>query len=277
MNDYNNYNQEYYENDLDNYYDYMNNHNKKPIYNIDLFTGVKEEFDKGIDIDNTNNLYLNFYNKHTKNKVLQDETDISKKFYDSNLEYIKSKEYKYKKKQEEIEKIKKKKEREDSNEYRKQQMQKLYSNQLKSYEKQLKNHNKKYSNVKPRLYNNKSIPKPKITIPEQPQIIPKCFKKREMSNPKKFDYGIKKSNDKHKKIIPLGSEVVMTKKEYDKQIKEMVELLEGYLQEKNNLPMGGGIHNFERQIELGQLIDRTKKNIDKYRKKVGIRIINTEY
>ena len=39
-----------------------NNEILNPLYNIDLFTGVKEEFEKE-KTNNNNNIYLNFYNK----------------------------------------------------------------------------------------------------------------------------------------------------------------------------------------------------------------------
>ena len=96
----------------------------KTKFNIDLFLGVKEQFQK--DESNNNNLYLNFYNKNTKNQVLKKENKISKKFLENNKEYIKEKQEKFKKKKLEEEKIKKQKEKEDTNEYRKLQMIKLY-------------------------------------------------------------------------------------------------------------------------------------------------------
>ena len=90
-----------------------NNINKENIipkqkFNIDLFLGVKEQFEKDKEkSSNANNIYLNFYNKHTKNQVLQKENKISKKFLDNNKEYIKEKQEKFKKKKLEEEKIKK--------------------------------------------------------------------------------------------------------------------------------------------------------------------------
>ena len=111
---FNNHYDNYYNNNINN--DIYNFENK-PKYNIDLFQGVREELEK--DKNSNKNIYLNFYNKHTKNKVLQDFTELNKKYYDINMEKIKEKEYKFKIKKEEEEKLRKKKEKEDSNEYRK--------------------------------------------------------------------------------------------------------------------------------------------------------------
>ena len=92
----------------------------KQKYNIDLFLGVKEQFqNEQSESNNNKNIYLNFYNKHTKNQVLQRENKISKKFLDNNKEYIKEKQEKFKLKKDEEEKIRKQKEKEDTNEYRK--------------------------------------------------------------------------------------------------------------------------------------------------------------
>ena len=55
----------------------------KPKYNIDLLQGLREELEK--NKNNSNNIYLNFYNKYTKNKVLQDFSDLNKKYYDNNI------------------------------------------------------------------------------------------------------------------------------------------------------------------------------------------------
>ena len=84
-----------------------NNEKLKSVFNIDLFTGLKEEFEKEKSTKKNNNIYLNFYNKHTKNQVFQKENIISKKFYENNIELIKEKQEKYKLKKEEEEKIKK--------------------------------------------------------------------------------------------------------------------------------------------------------------------------
>ena len=274
-----------------------NNYNNEPKYNIDLLQGVQEELEK--DKNSSNNIYLNFYNKHTKNKVLQDFTDLNKKYYDINMEHIKEKEYKYKKKKEEEEYIKKKKEKEDTNEYRKEQMFKLYSNQLNKYKKQL-NSNNKYLNIKPKVYSKNNTVKniisksrPKIEIKQNQQSI---MKKRDFSQHKKYiedsytnkEYKISfnkdknepkikkiKKNEKHNKIIPKGNIILMTKKEYDKAINDLKEKAKNYVNELDKLKYNGNsLKSFERQIELGQLVDKIRKDIDKYRAKIGLRIVD---
>lgn len=279
-----------------NYYD------NKPKYNIDLFKGVKEELEK--DKNSSNNIYLNFYNKHTKNKVLQDFTDMNKKYYDINMECIKEKEYKYKKKKENEEKIRKRKEKEDSNEYRKEQMLKLYSNELNKYKKIL-NSNNKYINIKPKIYDNNkkniiSKSKPKIEVKQNQQIIKtEPIKKRDFSCPRKIigrknnnsnninkisfnmnkerkeEKNYLKKNEKHNKIIPNGNIILITKKEYDNIIKELKEKAKIYVNELDKLKNNGStIQSFEKQIELGQLIEKIRKDIEKYQSKVGIKIID---
>jgi hypothetical protein len=278
-------------------------YNKKPKFNIDLFEGVREELEKDT---NSNNLYLNFYNKHTRDKVLQDLTDTNKKYYDINMEQIKEKEYKYKKKKEEEEKIRKKKEKEDTNEYRKEQMLKLYSNELNKYKKHL-NSNNKYMNIKPKLYdnynsknNNKNViskSKPKVEIKPKRQVTYKePMKKRDYSCPKRIienkynsnrnykmtDYNsnkkeemANKKTEKHNKIIPKGNTVVMTQKEYDKTIKELKEKAKMYINDLDKLKANGkSIQAFEKEIELSQLIDKIRRDIDKFQSKLGIKIID---
>ena len=279
-----------------NYYD------NKPKYNIDLFKGVKEELEK--DKNSSNNIYLNFYNKHTKNKVLQDFTDMNKKYYDINMECIKEKEYKYKKKKENEEKIRKRKEKEDSNEYRKEQMLKLYSNELNKYKKILYSNNK-YINIKPKIYDNNkkniiSKSKPKIEVKQNQQIIKtEPIKKRDFSCPRKIigrknnnsnninkisfnmnkerkeEKNYLKKNEKHNKIISNGNIILITKKEYDNIIKELKDKAKIYVNELDKLKNNGStIQSFEKQIELGQLIEKIRKDIEKYQSKVGIKIID---
>lgn len=282
-----------------------NNKDKKPKYNIDLFDGVREELEK--DKNSNNNIYLNFYNKHTKNKVLQDFNDMNKKYYESNMEQIKEKEYKFKKKKEEEEKIRKKKEKEDTNEYRKEQMLKLYSSELNKYKKQLHTNNK-YINIKPKIYDNNTLKnnkkiisnsKPKVEIKPKQQIsYREPLKKRDYSCPKKiienkYNTNIYKSNripvsnikqdekfktnknEKHNKLMPKGNLVVMTQKEYDKTIKELKDKAKEYINELDKLKSSGkNIQSFQKQIELSQLIDTIRKDIEKYQAKLGIKIVD---
>ena len=310
-----NYNNTLFNENYDIYNDNNNYYDNKPKYNIDIFKGVKEEFEK--DKNSNNNIYLDFYNKYTKKKVLQDFTDMNKKYYDINMENIKEKEYKYKKKKENEEKIKKRKEKEDSNEYRKEQMLKLYSNEFNKYKKIL-NSNNKYLNIKPKIYNsinnnkNNNIKyKPTIENKEKKQIIKtEPIKKRDFSCPKKIienkfnnnsmsnNYRIplndnnkreksskifinnknnktERNNKFNNKVIPKGNIILMTKKEYDTTIKELKEKAKFYINELDKLKTNGKtIQAFEKQIELGQLIDTIRKDIDKFKLKVGIKIVD---
>lgn len=64
----------------------------KPIYNIDLFIDLKKD-----DIALSNNIYLKFYNEHTKKKVLKTQNNNTfNEFFDKNLKYIKRKQSSYK-------------------------------------------------------------------------------------------------------------------------------------------------------------------------------------
>ena len=121
--------------------------------NIDLFLGVKEQFQKEKSSNNNNNIYLNFYNKHTKNQI-QKENKISKKFLENNKEYIKEKQEKFKIKKEQEEKKRKQKEKEDTNEYRKLQMEKLYKMESLYKKEIIKRKNKNKSVMKNKIKNN---------------------------------------------------------------------------------------------------------------------------
>ena len=211
------------------------------------------------------------------------------------MENIKEKEYKYKKKKEEEEKIRKRKEKEDSNEYRKEQMLKLYSNQLNKFKNQL-NSNNKYINIKPKVYNiinSKMISKskPKTIIKTNSNIKPKTIQKREISysnriinnnnnfNKKENKISLNKNvisqkKENHKKIIPKGNVVIMSKKEYDKIIKELKEKAKTYIDELDRLKNGRSIEAFQKQIELSQLIDKIRKDIEKYETKIGLKVID---
>ena len=284
-------NYDIYNNELLNYHDF----DDKAKYNI-AFEGVREDLEKEKN-SKSNNIYLNFYNKHTKNKVLKDFSDLNKKYYNNNMENIKEKEYKFKKKKEEEEKVRKRKEKEDSNQYRKEQMLKLYSNQLNKFKNQL-NSNNKYINIKPKVYNKQhsniiSKSKPKATIKPYNKIKPKIIKKREISlshriinnknneNNIKFEnkisnknYNLKKKEG-YNKIIPKGNFAILSKREYDNIIKELKEETKKYINELDKLKNNGNtIEAFQKQIKLAQLIDKIKKDIEKYELKIGLKIID---
>ena len=84
-----------------------------------------------------------------------------------------------------------------------------------------------------------------------------------------------KKNEKHNKIMPKGDFIIMNKKEYDKTIKDLKQKAKIYIIELDKLKSNGKtIQAFERQIELSQLIDKIRKDIDKYQSKLGIKIID---
>ena len=73
---------------------------------------------------------------------------------------------------------------------------------------------------------------------------------------------MKKNNEKHNKIIPNGNTILITKKEYDNIIKELKEKAKIYVNELDKLKNNGStIQSFEKQIELGQLIEKIVKKI----------------
>ena len=233
-----------------------NNENKKEIkksqYNIDLFTGIKEEFDKDKNANKNNNIYLNFYNKHTKNQVLQKESKISKKFFDNNVEYIKEKQEKYKLKKEEEEKIKKQKEREDTNEYRKEQSIKLYKMEDVYKREIMKRKNQK-------LFS-KSKEKIGIVAKNKNDIKSKKGEKIDEKN-------IKKLED--------GKEIKITKKEYDKKMDYFLKQSRLCLNELEKLPIANKTMKvYQRESQLNKYIKILQENIFKYQNHIGITIID---
>ena len=234
----------------------------KPQYNIDLFTGVKEEFEKDNNEGNNNNIYLKFYNKHTKNKVLQQDTsDLNQKLFNKNLEFIKEKQEKYKIKKEEEEKIKKKKEKEDTNEYRRQQMLKLYKVE-ELYKKEILKRKKMGVSLPPIKKKQKII-----------SIIAKDKQKtdRDSNNLKNLNTNENKNNEndvKEENIIKI------TKNDYDKKINDLIKMTRSYVNELEKLPVANKtIRTFNREKELNDLINENQKEIDRYQNKVGIEFI----
>jgi len=230
---------------------YKNNGNKKEEkksqYNIDLFAGIKEEMEKDKNENKNNNIYLNFYNKHTKNQVLQKESKLSKKFFDNNVEYIKEKQEKYKLKKEEEEKIKKQKEREDTNEYRKEQSLKLY----------------KMEDVYKR-----EIMKRKNKSKEKLSIIAK--NKNDIKNKKG-----EKIDEANIKNIEDGKEIKITKKEYDKKMDYFLKQSRLCLNELEKLPIANKtLKVYQREIQLNKYIKILQDNIFKYQNHIGITIID---
>ena len=237
-----------------------NNDNKIPKtkFNIDLFLGVKEQFKK--DESNNNNLYLNFYNKNTKNQVLKKENKISKKFLENNKEYIKEKQEKFKKKKLEEEKIKKQKEKEDTNEYRKLQMIKLY-NVNNIYKKEIakrKNKNKFFSQKKEKI---------SIIAKNKNNIKTNIINKKEENNNKMIENKIDNVNN-------IDSNIKITKEEYDKKLDSLIKQTRIYLNELEHLPIANkNTKVYEREIELNKYIDEIQEQIKKYQLLDGIEIV----
>ena len=233
-----------------------NNDLLKPLYNIDLFTGVKEEFEKEKVVNKknykNNNIYLNFYNKHTKNHVLQEDNEINKKFFNNNIKLIKEKQEKYKLKKEEEEKIKKQKEIEDTNEYRKEQMAKLY----------------KMENVYKREILKR---KNKTNLPRSCQKITIMAKDKEKNERNEK----KESDGKNEKKESDGNVIKLSRKEYDKKLDYFNKQTIIYLNELEKMPIANKTMKvYERERHLNKLINDLQGNIFKYQNHIGIEIVD---
>ena len=216
----------------------------KSIYNIDLFTGVKEEFEKEKSNGSNNNIYLNFYNKHTKNQVLQKESALTQKYFNNNIELIKEKQEKYKLKKEEEEKIRKQKEREDTNEYRKEQMIKLY----------------KMENV----YKKEIMKRKKLNQNRNKKLTEKITLVARNKNEIKKDAG-----DKSAKAIK------MTRREYEKKLDFLVRQTRLHINELERLPIANKTNKvYQKENQLNKNINELQKTIEKYQNKIGIVIID---
>ena len=247
-----------------------NNDNKIPKtkFNIDLFLGVKEQFKK--DESNNNNLYLNFYNKNTKNQVLKKENKISKKFLENNKEYIKEKQEKFKKKKLEEEKIKKQKEKEDTNEYRKLQMIKLYKVE-DIYKKEIAKRKNNNKNKNSKYFSQK---KDKISIiaKNKENIKTNIINKKEEINNNVKD--IIEKNDINEIKNDNDIKIKITREEYDKKLDSLIKQTRIYLNELEKLPIANKNSKiYEREIQLNKYIDEIQEQIKKYQLLEGIEII----
>jgi len=217
---------------------------KKSIYNIDLFTGIKEEFEKDENSNKNNNIYLNFYNNHTKNQVLQKESKISKKVLDYNTKCIKEKQEIFRLKKEEEEKVKKRKEKEDTNEFRKEQRVKLYKMEDIYKKEIMKRKNKKLL--------------PKIAIVAK----------------NKNDIKNKKVNNTNEKIDD-GKKIKITRKEYDKKLDFFINQSRLCLNELEKLPKDNKTPKvYQRENQLNKYIKELEANIFKYQNHIGIIVID---
>jgi len=249
-----------------------NNDNKIPKtkFNIDLFLGVKEQFKK--DESNNNNLYLNFYNKNTKNQVLKKENKISKKFLENNKEYIKEKQEKFKKKKLEEEKIKKQKEKEDTNEYRKLQMIKLYKVE-DIYKKEIAKRKNNNKNKNSKYFSQK---KDKISIiaKNKENIKTNIINKKEEINFNNKGKIIIEKNDINEIKNDNDIKIKITREEYDKKLDSLIKQTRIYLNELEKLPIANKSNKvYEREIELNKYIDEIQEQIKKYQLFDGIEII----
>ena len=247
-----------------------NNDNKIPKtkFNIDLFLGVKEQFKK--DESNNNNLYLNFYNKNTKNQVLKKENKISKKFLENNKEYIKEKQEKFKKKKLEEEKIKKQKEKEDTNEYRKLQMIKLYKVE-DIYKKEIAKRKNNNKNKNSKYFSQK---KDKISIiaKNKENIKTNIINKKEEINNNVKD--IIENNDINEIKIDNDIKIKITREEYDKKLDSLIKQTRIYLNELEKLPIANKSSKvYERELELNKYIDEIQEQIKKYQLLDGLEIV----
>ena len=249
-----------------------NNDNKIPKtkFNIDLFLGVKEQFKK--DESNNNNLYLNFYNKNTKNQVLKKENKISKKFLENNKEYIKEKQEKFKKKKLEEEKIKKQKEKEDTNEYRKLQMIKLYKVE-DIYKKEIAKRKNNNKNKNSKYFSQK---KDKISIiaKNKENIKTNIINKKEEINFNNKGKIIIEKNDINEIKIDNDIKIKITREEYDKKLDSLIKQTRIYLNELEKLPIANKSSKvYERELELNKYINEIQEQIKKYQLLDGLEIV----
>jgi len=205
---------------------------------------------------------LNFYNKHTKNQVLQKENKISKKFLDNNKEYIKEKQEKFKLKKAEEEKIRKQKEKEDTNEYRKIQMAKLYKMEDIYKKEIIKRKNKKVMLIK----------KDKIAIIAKNKNDIKINQNKKKEQNIKIDKDIK-INDNNE-IQDEKIKIKITRDEYNNKLDSLIKQTRIYLNELEKLPIANKNSKiYEREIQLNKYIDEIQEQIKKYQLLEGIEII----
>ena len=250
-----------------------NTNNKLPKnkFNIDLFLGVKEQFQKDeLENKNNNHIYLNFYNENIKNQVLKKENKISKKFLENNKEYIKEKQEKFKKKKLEEEKIKKQKEKEDTNEYRKLQMIKLYKVE-DIYKKEIAKRKNNNKNKNSKYFSQK---KDKISIiaKNKENIKTNIINKKEEINNNVKD--IIEKNDINEIKNDNDIKIKITREEYDKKLDSLIKQTRIYLNELEKLPIANKSSKvYERELELNKYINEIQEQIKKYQLLDGLEIV----
>ena len=255
----------------------------KPIYNIDLFEDIPRE--KNI---NSKNIYLKFYNEHTKKRVLENKNNsiINNPYYEQNMNYIKQKQIKNQIKKEEEKKIKSKEKKERSLEYRQKRMNKLYSSKnflnnnnnniildKSKVIKNTKNNKVKRNSSLPKKYNKPEINNISLLNKRKDNNI---NYKRKMKINLSFDdkkYIEKNLNKKDINLTQVSKNViVMTQHKYHKKIKTMIKLRKIY-EDELNLIKSNTAKNVEKENNLNLLLNSINDEINRYKNKIDILII----
>ena len=255
----------------------------KPIFNIDLFTDIPKE--KNV---NSKNIYLKYYNEHTKKRVLQNITNTinNNPYYEQNKDYIKQKQLKNQIKKENERKIKERIEKERSLEYRQKRMNKLYSsknilnnnnnNIITDKSKMGKNFQYKRRSSLP----NKSIKKDinnNIKILDKKKDIKNSEKKKlkmNLSFDDRINSGKKQMKRNNSLTIPKVSKniVVLSQHKYIKKLRTMSKLSMIYENELNLLKNDKNC-NIEKKNNLILLLNSINEEIKRYKNKIDILII----
>ena len=255
----------------------------KPKYNIDLFADIPRE--KNI---NSKNIYLKFYNEHTKKRVLENKNNaiINNPYHEQNMNYIKQKQIKNQIKKEEEKKIKSKEKKERSLEYRQKRMNKLFSsknylnnnnnNIILDKSKIIKstNNNKvKRNSSLPKKYNKSKINNISLLNKRKDNNF---NNKRKMKINLSFDDNKNIEKNLNKKDINLTqiskNVIVMTQHKYHKKIKTMIKLRKIYENELN-LIKSNTAKNVEKENNLNLLLNSINDEINRYKNKIDILII----
>ena len=257
----------------------------KPVFNIDLFSDIPREINF-----NSKNLYLKFYNEHTKKQVLHNmnKSLSNNRYYEQNLEYIKKKQINNRIQKEKEEKLKNQKEKEKKFEYRQRRMNKLYSS--KNFLNNNNNHIIDKSKITKSNKSNNLVRSCSLPNYCKKLDINNCYKNKKFKANKKENYRKKlkmnlsfddklnneKSQKKLKDInittkIPKGV-IVMTQQKYNKKIRTMIKLSKIYENELENIK-NKKTNEIEKENNLKLLFNSINDEINKFKKKIDILII----
>ena len=237
---------------------------------------------------NSKNIYLKYYNEHTKKRVLQNITNTinNNPYYEQNKDYIKQKQLKNQIKKENERKIKERIEKERSLEYRQKRMNKLYSsknilnnnnnNIITDKSKMGKNFQYKRRSSLP----NKSIKKDinnNIKILDKKKDIKNSEKKKlkmNLSFDDRINSGKKQMKRNDSLTIPKVSKniVVLSQHKYIKKLRTMSKLSMIYENELNLLKNDKNC-NIEKKNNLILLLNSINEEIKRYKNKIDILII----